>query len=452
MAIRSRKSRRPVETITERGQSIPIYRTPDVKDGKVYDSFTIAYFEAGKRVRRRASSLADARVLAKKMAVQLSEGVGHFQALSPQQVADYLGAVKLLQGRPELNLTRVVAEFLRAADSLGSLDVAAACADHRERTVEATGIVPASVEDVFKKFLAALEADNASGRYIEDCRSRMGRLKDAFRCQIHNVSVEDLRTWLEGLKVGVRTRKNFRTAAVALFKFAKERGHLPRNMLTAAEQLPTTKRLKAVKKDAEIGFYSREDFRRMLRGAPSHLVPVLAIGGLAGLRSAEICRLKWGDIRRQEIIVQAENAKTGSRRVVPIVPALACWLETIDRGEPDERVCANYSKESALARAVTQALKDSGVTPVHNGLRHSFCTYRLADIQNAPKVALEAGNSPAMLFRHYRALATAEEGLEWFSIVPAGMENVVSFEREAAQQKSEERGGKGRSGRQAKAG
>jgi hypothetical protein len=123
--------------------------------------------------------------------------------------------------------------------------------------------------------------------------------------------------------------------------------------------------------------------------------------------------------------VQAENAKTGSRRVVPIVPALACWLRKIKRGEAEASLFPRYSKESALARAVSTAIKAAGVSVVHNGLRHSFCTYRLADVQDAPRVALEAGNSPTMLFRHYRALATAAEGREWFSIIPEGMEEVL---------------------------
>ncbi len=44
---------RPVEVIVEKGQQIPIYHTPDTKGGKVYDSFTIVFIQAGKRMRRR---------------------------------------------------------------------------------------------------------------------------------------------------------------------------------------------------------------------------------------------------------------------------------------------------------------------------------------------------------------------------------------------------------------
>jgi len=41
-----------------------------------------------------------------------------------------------------------------------------------------------------------------------------------------------------------------------------------------------------------------------------------------------------------------------------------------------------------------------------NGLRHSFISYRLANIKNVHQVSLEAGNSPQMVFAHYRQLVT----------------------------------------------
>jgi hypothetical protein len=55
---------------------------------------------------------------------------------------------------------------------------------------------------------------------------------------------------------------------------------------------------------------------------------------------------------------------------------------------------------------------------VKNGLRHSFCSYRLAQTNNAAQVALEAGNSPTMIFRHYRELVTPAQAEAWFSIRP----------------------------------
>ena len=54
----------------------------------------------------------------------------------------------------------------------------------------------------------------------------------------------------------------------------------------------------------------------------------------------------------------------------------------------------------------------------HNALRHSFISYRVAEIQNVAQVALEAGNSPQMIFQHYRELVRPAEAKAWFAIEP----------------------------------
>jgi hypothetical protein len=42
----------------------------------------------------------------------------------------------------------------------------------------------------------------------------------------------------------------------------------------------------------------------------------------------------------------------------------------------------------------------------------------MAEVKSAAQVALEAGNSPQMIFKHYRELVTEAEAKKWFSIVP----------------------------------
>ena len=54
----------------------------------------------------------------------------------------------------------------------------------------------------------------------------------------------------------------------------------------------------------------------------------------------------------------------------------------------------------------------------HNGLRHSFISYRVATVSNVAQVALEAGNSPAIIFRNYRELVTPQDAKAWFAITP----------------------------------
>ena len=60
-------------------------------------------------------------------------------------------------------------------------------------------------------------------------------------------------------------------------------------------------------------------------------------------------------------------------------------------------------------------------------LRHSLISYRLAEIHDVNRVALEAANSPQMIFRHYRQLATPDQAKTWFTIVPEAAPNVVGI-------------------------
>jgi integrase len=153
---------------------------------------------------------------------------------------------------------------------------------------------------------------------------------------------------------------------------------------------------------------------------------MLAIGAFAGLRDAEIKRLHWHevDLVRRHIEIKAAKAKSARRRIVPIQPNLAEWLlpysgakgPLVPVGARDklERV----RKEAGLARWPK------------NGLRHSFASYRLAAIHDAPRVASELGHtSPQMLYNTYRELVLPEEAERYWKIEPqAASQNVVAFQ------------------------
>ena len=163
----------------------------------------------------------------------------------------------------------------------------------------------------------------------------------------------------------------------------------------------------------------------LLTHAPAKLLPFFAIGALAGLRSQETMRLDWSDIRFEQgfIEVAAEKAKTASRRLVPLLPSLAAWLLPL-RSKSGHVV--GYSRNDVLCEARQRFCKNdikSGDEVIEfiwkpNALRHSYASYRLADIKDAARVALEMGNSPSMLFRNYRELVTEKQAAEWFAVLP----------------------------------
>lgn len=186
--------------------------------------------------------------------------------------------------------------------------------------------------------------------------------------------------------------------------------------------------MKASDRGSDIGVYDPKELAVMLTGIEAKFLPLVALGAFAGLRTAEIHRLEWQDIDLHggHIVVGKQKAKTGQRRIVPILPALMAWLvET--QAKTTGPVIPRYSGDAPLLRAFRQALEPLKVGLVRNGLRHSYASYRLADVQSADQVALEMGNSPRKLFQNYRELVTKAQAERWFSVMPAQSGKVVAI-------------------------
>jgi hypothetical protein len=107
---------------------------------------------------------------------------------------------------------------------------------------------------------------------------------------------------------------------------------------------------------------------------------------------------------------------------VPITDNLAHWLGPL---RANGLLWQNTKPMFHKTRLRVAAKAD--VKWKQNVLRHSFISYRLAEIQDVNRVALEAGNSPQMIFRHYRELATPDQARTWFSIAPAASNKVIAI-------------------------
>jgi len=127
----------------------------------------------------------------------------------------------------------------------------------------------------------------------------------------------------------------------------------------------------------------------LLAVASDKLVPYLAIGAFAGLRQCEVARLDWSNvsIKERQIYVPVKAAKGGDAkraRCVPMSENLAAWLARHEKRNGP--ICPLANITNALHRAAKRARMANWV---HNGLRHSFCSYRLAQVKNVAQVAFE---------------------------------------------------------------
>jgi hypothetical protein len=82
------------------------------------------------------------------------------------------------------------------------------------------------------------------------------------------------------------------------------------------------------------------------------------------------------------------------------------------------RLCARFAHEKGLARAMSKTVRDAGVEPVHNGLRHTFCSARVAVTNDVKQTSREAGNGPEIILKHYVKVLTKAKGTAWFNVRP----------------------------------
>ena len=265
------------------------------------------------------------------------------------------------------------------------------------------------VSEIVADLLAARTADGMSARYLGDLRVRLGRFVQSFGEEmIAGISASAIDQWLRGLGVGAVTRNTFRRRLAVLFSFAKRRGYVTEN------PVPDVERSK--QRETEIAILSVPELARLLECASSDMLPFWTIGAFAGVRRAEIERLTWSEVDFDAgvIEVKASKAKTASRRLVTIQPNLGEWLAPYRTRIG--RVCPVN-----LQRKINEDRERAGLRAEwpQNALRHSFGSYHLAQFNDAARLALEMGNSPATIFRHYRQLVKPKQAERYWKIVPA---------------------------------
>jgi integrase len=265
------------------------------------------------------------------------------------------------------------------------------------------------VKEVVADLLAARSLDGMSPRYLRDLRERLGRFALSFGDEmIAAIQASQIDQWLRGLGVGAVTRNTIRRRVAVLFSFARRRGYVKENPVADVER--------AKERETEIEILSVSQVARLLECASSDMLPFWAIGAFAGLRRAEIERLTWSEIDFDSgvIEVKASKSKTASRRLVRVQPCLRAWLAPYRTRTG--RVCPVN-----LQRKINDDRERAGLRAgwPQNALRHSFGSYHLAQFNDAAKLALEMGNSPATIFRHYRQLVKPKDAERYWKIMPA---------------------------------
>jgi site-specific recombinase XerD len=230
---------------------------------------------------------------------------------------------------------------------------------------------------------------------------------------VYSVSTAEINAWLAGLvdekgrRLQPRTRLNHRKGIATLFSEAVRLGWCERNPVDFADrpQVPQAE---------VIPILAPPELQRLLESAQGEVRAAIVLGALCGLRTSEIAQLDWARVNLEQQHIRLTKGKTG-KRLAPLPGNALEWLRPLS--QPSGAVTGKVS-ENQFALRVKNAYERAGVRREHNALRHSFCSYRLALTHDLARTALEAGNSPNILQKHYRELVTEAEAKAWFKVRP----------------------------------
>lgn len=342
-------------------------------------------FTGGATIQRDFSNLSRAKEWIESQRGQRTQI--HSTALSPNQLAEAKSAFSLLIAAG-MSLTEAVTFAIRHSRPTNG---------------------EKSVEEAITALLRAKEKAGLTPQYAKQlgwCLRRFER--DHSKDKIHEITSEGVEEWLEEEDFQPVNRKNYLRDLKMLFRFSVKQGWC------AAD--PTESLVSPRIPDAEICVLSAEDAGNLLTAAQSAssdgMCAAIAIKLFAGLRTSEVRNLDWADVKVEEIVVQGKIAKSRQRRVVPMSTNLAAWLL------PHRQINGPVAPIGWRDRYERLQVV-SEVTLPKNVLRHTFGTYFYASHRDEAKTASAMGNSPDMIFRHYRGIVESASAKAFWKLSPS---------------------------------
>jgi integrase len=396
---------------------VKIYRGERSKGGKRYQEFTVVWSQGGRRERRFFADLDAAKAEAALVVTRFDNGQLDVLALSGTDRETYLQARRRAD-LLKVPLLSILDQYEAAVAKLDGKATLAEAADYWRRNCDQK-IIPQTLAKACAEIQERRKAEGSSVQHLGTLKVYLGQISAAFpEAKIDRITQKDLTNFLHSgdrTKLSARSRNNLRATLTNLFNFAKGEGYLAKDRSTAADGL---KRMKEPRGEVEV--FTPTECRQILDVVLEHrpaLIPYVVVSLFGGARTAEAKRLDWADVRltgqNPHIILAASKAKTAARRLLPVHPTLAQWLTPLKK-ERGPIVTAKRPQETVPALVLSKA----NLAWKKNALRHSFISYRLAELKNVAEVALEAGNSPQILFRHYRELVTPEDAAAFWALTP----------------------------------
>ncbi len=390
---------------TVKGQ-FTVRRIEITEHGCDYQTHLVAGYLNGKRVRRRFKNREEALGEKNRLEVQAANRAGSIRTtvtrLSQAQVVEAEACIQNLQGRSLADaVTWYLANYRPPVTDMPLSEAGAAFLEDRAQHVR-----PPTLRD--HKRSVRLLCDAFPGRTVS------------------SVTTGDIQRFLRLRQLGCKRFNNVRSDLHAFFAFCRT---APREWTRTnpVSPIPTFKIHRGLpdvltaKKAAEL-MSVLEHYTGGSRSAhpPGYLVPYFAMCLFAGIRPGtehgEISKLgaapdiaKYVNLDLGVIRIMPDMAKTRSIRQIMIQPNLKAWLLRYPLSKYPLTV-------RNMIEQISPVRKMFGLT--NDVLRHTFISMHVARFKSLGDAALQAGNSEAMVRKHYLNLVSDEEAKAFWDIVP----------------------------------
>jgi integrase len=272
---------------------------------------------------------------------------------------------------------------------------------------------------------------DASFRDFEDRAGRIG--DDIGSFPLPDLTKKIVFDWLHGLPVAPRTKKNYRMVLAEILSYAKQKRYTANSPLEEFTRQDVKELEGAIGEARQPAILSPGDAEKLLVTAFRHpeldLGAAVVLGLFGGIRTEELKRLAWDAVRLDEahpfVVIGAEIAKKRRIRTVPLPACAVAWLRTWQRGEKVTRSAHTNDYQKRFKKLAAEA----GLKWDANAMRHSFGSYHYAQYGNSIETARILGHKTddTVLFSHYRALTTKEQGVAYFAIYPRDDAGIIPF-------------------------
>lgn len=413
-AVMSRTTKRTRTTATKSAASSITIRHKADRNG--YTFYLVqGWQENGKWQRKQFQDEKKAQRFAALKRVELeNQGRAQRMVLSPltdEQHSEALQAFDTLAGT--YTLAEAVGFFLKhhrpPEFTIRLLDAKALYLDEKERD----GLRPRTLQGIgwtLKLFATATDnpymhevTQQQVESFLRGLRAKNGKDKATRRSwEIHRGALQGFFAWSNTPDTATNRPFAFSNPAAGVRKF--------------------TARQVREEQDAKPITTSPEETRRILsvlmRWRKGVLVRPYAFLYFAGIRPAELLRMAGRErelvnLKTRTITIPANVSKTRHERQIAITDNLAAWLNAY----PGEIIPTNFEALNKKAR------KHFSLS--HDEQRHSFISYHVALHRSIGDASLQAGNSEAIVKRHYLNTHTREEGDEFFRTIPGAARRAV---------------------------